>query len=63
MPNVIAINEPGITKDNKFIIFSMTDKKCKIEPCDIDVNDDQVVYHQPTIAKTVDDFALKLECK
>ena len=38
-------------------------KKCKVEPCDFDCNDDKLVYHQPKVAKTLDDFATKLEGK
>ena len=38
-------------------------KKCKVEPCDFDCNDDKLVYHQPKVAKTLDDFAVKLEGK
>ena len=41
----------------------MSNKKCKVEPCDFDCNDDTVTYHQPKVAKTLDDYAQKLEGK
>ena len=43
-------------------MFSMSTSK-PIEPLDFDFNDEKVVYHQPSAAKTIEEYSTKLEGK